>query len=174
MAKSNKGFLSFLIGPIANDGGMGTVLTAIGSTVKGSFKYATTDAVKKDFFIEESTAPFDSSTTTVPNLEGSFEVYDMDPDTIVKLYQGTVASVGTGANKTKTFTPATNYQSIEVSAKVTSLNGNILSMVRLQFDTTFNFDFNDDELSKMTIKAKTLAPNKVNTAPWVFSVPDPA
>jgi hypothetical protein len=174
MAKKLKGYKSFSIGPIANDGGMGTVLTALGTTVKGNTNANTSEATTQDFFIEEQTQAFDSTVTADPQMSGVLEIYDIDPDTAVKVLPGTVTSTGTGATKRKVFTPATPYVPIEVSGEIESKNGTRLSVARMQLLSVLTFPFSDTELGKIVINWKALAPDKLATPAYSFSVPDPA
>lgn len=159
---------------MAADGGMGTVLTAIGTTVKGSASATTSDATTKDFNIEEQSDPFESVVTGQPVLSGVLEFYDVDPDTAVKFFGGSSASSGAGANKKKVFTPPVVFVPLEVSAELESLNGAILSVVRIQLLPNWNLSFQDEELGKIVVNWKTLGPKKAATAAYTISVPDPA
>ncbi|GAA4338466.1 hypothetical protein GCM10023149_48450 [Mucilaginibacter gynuensis] len=174
MAKSLKGYKSFKLGAIANDGGMGTVLTALGTTVKGSVNAVTSEGTTQDFFIEEQSQAYESTVTEEPQLSGVVEIYDVDPDTIVKVIPGTVTSVGSGANKKKVFTPTSPFVPLELSGELESKNGTILSVVRMQLVSVLNLQFQDAELGKITINWKALAPNKPATSAYQLSVPDPA
>jgi hypothetical protein len=174
MAKSLKGYKAFTLGAIAGDGGMGTSLTALGTTVKGSVTATTSEATTQDFNIEEQTLPYESTVTEEPQLTGVLECYDVDPDTAVKVFGGTVTSSGTGANKLKVYSPPVPYVPIEVSGKLESKNSTILNVVRMQLLPVWNLSFKDDELGKIVINWKALAPTKAATAPYTITVPDPA
>lgn len=174
MAKSLKGYKAFRMGPIAVDGGMGTVLTALGTTVKGTVSVNSTDATMKDFFTEEQTDAFDSTVTGYPAMEGTLEIYDVDPDTAVKVFGGASSSSGAGATKKKIYTPPAVYTPLEVSAEIESKNTTILAMVRVQLLPQWNLFFQDEELGKIVLKFKVLGPTKAATAPYTISVPDPA
>lgn len=174
MAKALKGYKSFKIGAIAGDGGMGTTLTALGTTVKGSVNATASDATTQDFFIEEQTSAFDSAITEESQLSGTVEIYDLDPDTLVKVFGGTSATTGTGATTRKVFTPPSSYNPLEVSAELESKNGFILAVVRMQLLPVWSLDFQDEALGKVTIKWKTLAPSKADTAAYTLSVATPA
>lgn len=174
MAKSLKGYKAFRMGAIGADGGMGTVLTALGTTVKGSVNATTSDAITKDFNIEEQTEAFESVVTAQPQLSGVLEIYDVDPDIAVKLWGGTVTSTGTGATKKKVFTPPVVFVPLEVSSEIESLNGAVLSIVRTQLLPKWNLSFQDEELGKLVVAWKALGAKKAATASYTLSVPDPA
>ncbi len=174
MAKALKGYKAFRIGAIAVDGGMGTVLVALGTTVKGSVSVTSTEAQTKDFLIEESSQPFDSSVTQDPTMEGTLEIYDVSPETAVKLFGGTATSVGSGSTKKSVYTPPLAYSQNEVSAELESLTGSILAMVRVQLLPVWQLFFQNEELGKITVNFKVLAPTKAATAAWTLSHPDPA
>ncbi|WP_316851159.1 hypothetical protein [Pedobacter agri] len=174
MAKSLKGYKAFRIGAIAGDGGMGTALTPLGTTVKGTTTVTTSEATTQDFNIEEQSAPFESVVTEDPQMSGTLESYDVDPDTAIKVFGGTVTSVGTGANKKKVFTPPAVYSPVEVSGEIESKNGTILAVPRMQLLPVWNLSFQDAELGKIVINWKALAPTKAATASYTISVPDPA
>ena len=174
MAKSLKGYKAFRIGPIAVDGGMGQALTALGTTVKGSTNATTSDATTQDFNIEEQSEAFESVVTEAPQLSGTLEIYDVHPDTAVKVFGGTSAPVGSGANKRKVFTPPAVYSPLEVSSEIESKNGGILAVVRMQLLPVWNLSFQDGELGKIVLNWKALAPTKADTASYTLSVADPA
>jgi len=173
MAKTLKGYKAFRFGPTAADGGMGTALVAIGTTVKGNTTASTSEATTQDFLIEEQSDPLESVVTEDPKLSGVLETYDVDPDTAVKICGGTVTTTGTGANKRKVYTPPAAYSPIEGSGEIESKNGGILSVVRMQLLPVWQFNFQDSELGKIIINWKALAPTKAATGPWTLSTPDP-
>jgi len=175
MAKSLKGYKAFRIGAIAPDGGMGTALTALGTTVKGSTNATSSEATTQDFNIEEQKEAFESTVTEESQMSGVLECYDIDPDTAVKVFGGTATSVGTGASKRKVFTPPGGGTSpLEVSGEIESKNGNILAVPRMQLLPVWNLSFQDAELGKIVLNWKALGPSKANTAAYTISVPDPA
>lgn len=170
MATATTGLKAFKIGAIAADGGMGTTLTAVGTTVKGSFKVTSSEAQIKDFFIEESPdAPFYSAVTEHPNLEIEGECYDVDPATAVKLMGGTSAT----ATGVTTYTPPTTYNPLELSVEVTSVNGFKIQMVRVLITASFDITASSEELGKIKFKGKVLLPTKAATPAYTYSVGNP-
>jgi len=174
MPKSLKGYKAFRMGAVAADGGMGTALTAVGTTVKGSVSAESSDATTKDFNIEEQSGAYESVVTEQPVLSGVLEIYDIDPDVAIKFFGGTSTTTGTGATKRKVFTPPVVFQPLEVSGEIESLNGAILGVVRMQLLPKWTLPFQDEELGKLTIAWKTLGPKKAATAAYTISVADPA
>jgi hypothetical protein len=127
----------------------------------------------QDFFIEEKTGAFDSAVTEDPIMSGVLEVYDVHPDTAVKVFGGTSTVTGVGAAQRAVFTPPAVYTPKEVSGEIESKNGGILAVVRMQLTPVWNLSFQDAELGKIVINWKALAPEKEDTAPYSLSVAAP-
>jgi hypothetical protein len=173
MAKPLKGYKAFRIGTIAVDGGMGTALAALGTTVKGTVNATSSEATMQDFFIEEVSGAFDSAVTEDPILSGTLEIYDVHPDTAMKVFGGTSTVTGVGAAQRAVFTPPAVYTPKEVSGEIESKNGAILAVVRMQLAPVWNLSFQDGELGKIVVNWKALAPLKAETMPYTLSVPSP-
>lgn len=161
MATASYGLASFKIGPV---GTLPAALTAVGSTVKGSFTIEGTEGSFNDFFIEENpSAPFDRTINEYPSLELTGETYDVDPDTAVLLMGGTTAA--------GVYTPPTTFAAKEVAAQATSAKGLVFNIPRMQIVARPVFRFGTDELAKISYTGKALLPEG-GGAPWTYSVPE--
>ncbi len=92
MAKKSIGLASIKMGEIATDGGMGTVLTAVGATVADSAQITTDEGTTTDFNIEESDAPFYSIVSTAQKQSLTWSTFDVDLTTMARFYGGVVTA----------------------------------------------------------------------------------
>lgn len=174
MAKSLKGYKAFRQGEIAADGTMGTTLNALGTTVKGSVSATSSEATTQDFNIEEQSGAFESAVTEDPFFSGVLEIYDVHPLTAVKVFGGTTAAIGTGANKKLKFIPPAVYTPLERSIEIESKNGSVLGVTRAQILPNWNLSFQDGELGKIVVNWKQMVPTKEGEPGYTLTVPDPA
>lgn len=107
MSKHIFGLKSVKMGPIADDGGMGTVLTTVGETVSGTFEMTTTDPTITDILIEESDSPIESiSQEGITQI--AWSTYDVSGDQLVKFFGGTFIPA-TGIKTFGTLAGGTGY-----------------------------------------------------------------
>jgi hypothetical protein len=90
------GLTNVLMGDIAVDGDMGTVLTAVGDTVAGSASMTTSDDAKTDFNIEESSSPVMSIVTTPGTVTFNWSTYNNSAAELFRVFGGTF-TVGVAA-----------------------------------------------------------------------------
>ncbi|MEO6610746.1 MAG: hypothetical protein ABIT05_01395 [Chitinophagaceae bacterium] len=89
MAKHTFGLANVEMGAIAGDGGMGTVLEAIGETVSGTAQMTTEDPTITDFNIEESDSPVESVVSTAGKISLAWSTYDVSGYNMYKFFGGT-------------------------------------------------------------------------------------
>ncbi|HEY8687666.1 MAG TPA: hypothetical protein VIM07_00410 [Chitinophagaceae bacterium] len=106
MSKHTFGLQNVEMGKVAVDGGMGTVLTAVGETVSGTAEMTTTDPTITDITIEESDSPIESI-VEAGITQMAWSTYNVDGDQLVKFFGG-VFTPATGV-KTYTLTGGTGY-----------------------------------------------------------------
>jgi len=112
MAKKSIGLTSILMGPIALDGGIGLSLTQIGATVSDSAVMSTSAGTFTDFNIEEQDTPFYSIESQKGKTTVAWSTYDMDVDTLIRLFGGTKIAGIIGAVSSSIVTaPGTGYTS---------------------------------------------------------------
>lgn len=90
MAKYGLGLVSVEMGAIAGDGGMGTVLEAIGNTFQGTATLTTEDPQTTDFFIEEQDDPIESVVTQKGVTSLALSCVDVKASTLQKFFGGSV------------------------------------------------------------------------------------
>lgn len=91
MGKVTIGLEALRFAPLANDGGPGTVFTALGTTSKGTFSFEEDDPTEKRVEIEESSDPL-----YVKKKQGArrlkFSIPDPDVEALAKIRGGTVTT----------------------------------------------------------------------------------
>lgn len=166
MAKRFLGLVSIKIGAIANDGGLGTSLTAVGDTVEDSCVFASEDATQAEIKTEESDDPIEIISTPGKKTL-TWETYNVDGAMMAKLFGGTyTAAVGGGSPTPATWEAPATFPDVEQSIEVTDKKGNKLEFVRAKLSPKLQADFKKTALGKITIVATILTPTKANTAPF--------
>lgn len=91
MASKTKvfGLSAVKMGAIANDGGMGTSLDAVGETVSGTASLTSEDNTVTDFKIEESDSPVESIVSEYGKLSFAWSSYDVGGRNMEKFFGGT-------------------------------------------------------------------------------------
>jgi hypothetical protein len=156
MAKHTFGLQNVEIGAIAGDGGMGLTLTAVGETVSGTATMATEDPTVTDFTIEESDSPVESVVTVPGKVTLAWSSYNVDADTLIKLFGGTKVT----GPPVEWLAPDT-FPDIEVSLKVTDKKGNAVYMARVKISSKLSLSFAKDKLGQIDMIATILQPTKV-------------
>jgi hypothetical protein len=152
------GLEKFEMGPIAGDGGMGTVLTQVGDTVAGSSSMTSSDDTKTDFNIEESDSPVLSIVSTKGKLTLNLSTYNNSADNLVRLFGGTKVA-GTGGAGDTWEAPDTFLEQ-EQSIKLTFKQGGYMLIPRGKVSAKPNFQFNKSALSQVDISIDILQPTK--------------
>ena len=154
------------IGAIAADGGMGQTLAQIALTEKDTAKITSTEPEVKEFYVEEEEAPIEVIVTKPAVMALEFNVHDIAPATLVKVFGGT-ASAGTPS----VYTPPSTTAEVEQSVECEGLRGHKISIVRAKLVASFDWSLNRQELSKIKIKCTVLTPTKEATAPYTITMP---
>lgn len=157
MSKYVYGLVTIKLGDVANDGTMGTALTAIGDTVKDSCIFNETEATKTEFFIEESDDPVDSFTSQKGIETISWSTYNCSAQNLQRLFGGTVTGAGTVGDPYK-WQPSDNQPEIEQSIEITDRKGNKLQVVRAKLTPKKAISFQATRLGQIDIVATILAP----------------
>lgn len=101
MAKKIFGLASVKMGAVANDGGMGTSLVAVGETVSETAVMTQEDNTTNEFTIEESDSPVESIVSEVGAVTFAWSSYKVDAATLYKFFGGTVTPyIAVGGVKT--------------------------------------------------------------------------
>src|SRR5688572_16446799 len=89
MAKTAVGLTTLKMGAIAGDGGMGTSLTQLGHTVADTAVLSTEQGTTTDFKVEEQDDPVYSIQSEKGRTTLAWSSYDVDAETLVRLFGGT-------------------------------------------------------------------------------------
>jgi len=158
------GLTSLQIGDIAVDGGMGTVLAAVGNTFEGSAVLTQEDGEKTEFFIEESDDPIETITKKgAITLE--WAIVDYTPATLASVLGGTVTGVGAAA----VWNAAADIPSIEKSIELISKKGVKYQIPRAKIEAKIDVKFSKKEIALVRIKATVMSPTKAGTASMMIS-----
>jgi hypothetical protein len=149
--KRSFGLKSIKIGAIAVDGGMGTVLAALGVTSEGTAVLTKEEDEVKEFFCEESDDPIEMITKKgKTTLE--FGIVDVTADTLVKVLGGTADA---GVWKAPASAP-----SIEQSIEVVTKKDVKIEIPRAMLQASIDWNLGKEALATVKIKATVLTPTK--------------
>lgn len=165
MATVRIGLTSIVLGPIAGNGGMGTVLTQIGDTVEGTPTYTVEDPTKVDFPTEESDTPYYSTVTKQGKESFTWQSYQFDADTLVRLFGGTKA-----VGPPETWSAPASVPEIEQSMRITWKNGGSVDYPRVKLTAKKLASFKKGEPSKLEITADILQPTLAGTPSQKFTL----
>lgn len=154
-SKHTTGLVSLEISDIAVDGDVGTTFVVVGETVKGSASLTSTDPTITDFDIEESDSPVESITTAQSTIELAWSTYNINSDTLIELYGGTVA-VGPPA----VWSAPDSLPDIEKSVRITDKKGNVVVFPRVKLTSKLGMSFSKDKVGQLDVKGKVLQPTK--------------
>jgi hypothetical protein len=149
------GLVDVSIGAIAGDGGMGTVLAAVGETVADSASITSEDNTITDFISEEADSPVESITSARGAIILAWSTYALDADTMIKFFGGT-----------KVTGPPVKWQApdifpdIELSIKLTDKKGNFIEIPRGKFSNKFSFSLSKTKLGQTDVRVTILQPTK--------------
>ena len=161
MSQINNGLAQLKIGTIAVDGGMGTVLTALGYITEDSFKINTEDGTATDFMVEEIDDPI-FSRTTAGKISFEFEIANPDAPVLVTVFGGTSDANGG-------YTPPNSAPVIEKSLEIIPSQGFGFKVPRAKITAKFSDTIGKNQLLKVVVTAQVLAPTKVGEAK--FKIP---
>lgn len=160
MAKRLLKVASIKIGDIAVDGGMGTVLAAIGTTYQGTCNVSKPEPNIQEEYCEESDDPeqiiLSKNATTF-----QWGISDWEPATLVKVFGGTVDT--TDADHPIWNEPS-SVATIEQSLQITAQSGVIIKAPRVSISASVDDSIGKDKSTVITVKATVLKPTKANEA----------
>lgn len=90
------GLNSVMMGAIAVDGDMGTVLEQVGETVSGTATLTAEDNTITDFNVEESDTPIESVVSAIGKKTLAWSSFDVGADNMVKFFGGTKVTAAAG------------------------------------------------------------------------------
>lgn len=155
------------VGAVAGDGGMGTVLAALGVTYQDSAELSQADPELTEIFAEENIEPEEViETPGIKTLKWS--IMDYAPATLVKVLGGTVTGVAPNEMWNAPTTNVNIEQSVEFKEKK---NGMIVQIPRAKIIAKLNYKISKKGVALVEITAKILTPSKAGVAPIIIGVP---
>ncbi|NJN27153.1 MAG: hypothetical protein HC819_14835 [Cyclobacteriaceae bacterium] len=153
------GLKSIKMGAIDAGGGMGTVLTALGVTYRGTGSFTVEDATRQEFFSEENNFTAEETIISEPGLtQLKFAIINVAPDALQRVFGGTV----TGDKWSAPRDIFEVEQSVEV---ITSYNVKI-EIPRAKISARINWNLSRTEIAQVEITAVVLTPTLLTAAPY--------
>lgn len=161
MSTTSIGLQSLRMGPVANDGGMGTALTVLSATVVDTAVLTNEAATVTDFPIEEQDDPI-YSTSVAGKRTIAWSTYNVTPAALVRVLGGTVTVDASGNDvwEAPLNTPQL-YQSIEL----VTLDGDKVELVKVKIDAIIEWNFQKSKLAQVNITGTILKPDKEGIGP---------
>jgi len=160
MARKNNiiGLKAVKIGPIAEDGGMGTVLQEIlGATVKGTASLVLNEGTYEDVEIEEEDTVYDELETQAPKWAFQLESYNVSAKALSDLGGGTYTAGASGApDKIGMNVPVTIERSVECETR----NGAKLEIARMKIRIRPQFNTDKSQFGRVIVTGTPLKPTK--------------
>lgn len=152
------GLASVKMGAIAQDGGMGSSLAALGYTYKDSCTLTCEDPETNDFYAEEVDDPVVSiSKAGKTTLE--FSLMNPSPEQLVILMGGT-ASASSGSGDNDTWEAPDSMPSIEKSVEITPKQGYKIEIPRMKIEAKLDGNIGQSDLFMVKVKGTILQPTK--------------
>jgi len=146
------------MGPIAEDGGMGTSLTVFGYTENGTMVLSEEEGSEQDFFVEEQDEPIFVAQTQQGAKVLNWATNDVTPAQIERVKGG--EATGDGTATPLTYEMPENEEFPELSVKVTTRTGHVIEMPRVRIKARFDWTVGKGALAKVMIRGRVLKPTK--------------
>ncbi|OLY92508.1 hypothetical protein SAMN05444008_102372 [Cnuella takakiae] len=169
MANYSQGLAKVELAPLAGDGGLGTAFTELGSTSIGSMSIANEQGETTDIFVEEKTDPVISNRTSGA-MRVNWEILDVAPDTLVKLFGGTKTGTGTIADP-YVYTLPDKIEAKDWTVRLTDSTGIKLLFARLNVFPAFNWVMTKADAGKVTLSGTVLTPTKAGVKAMTITYP---
>lgn len=159
------GLSSILVGAVANDGGAGTTLAALGLTYQDSCKMTQDDPEVNEFFAEEYEDPIvrkqKKGKTTF-----SFQLMNADAEALAAVFGGTVTGTTPKVWNSPTVSPT-----IEKTVKITPQEGLTITIPRGSLTAKINAEFSRKGLFLIDVMVVPLTPTKAGVSPMTATEP---
>lgn len=158
MAKKFYALKSITMGPPAEDGGMGTVLTEVlGATVKGTATLTSSAPETAEIEIEETDTLYDELETKAGVWTLAASTYNVSAATMKEFFGGAIT--------TGVWTPPVGGGTVMVYRSVVAetRTGIKASFVKMKLTGVANLAFDKTKLGQIDWTAKVLVPDKANT-----------
>lgn len=168
MSSKSIGLAAIKMGDVGADGGMGTVLTAVGGTVSQNAILSNDQPSVTDFNIEEQDDPYYS--VSVPGKKTvKWSSYNTDLTALSALLGGTLtAATTTSGNE---WDMPNSIDPVEQSIELDTKDGWKIAIPRAKIDVVLTWNLQKDKLAQVDYTATVLTPTKAATAPITFTDP---
>lgn len=176
MDKNVYGLSSVLIGDIANDGGMGTVLAELlGATKKDSASLIETEATYEDVPIEETPGTYRKIETAPAKWELKLSSYAVSAQKLAELKGGTytpavAANGGTAAVPASWEAPLKSFQ-LNKSVKAVSQSGFVFEIPKMFISVKATFNLAVSQMGTLDVTGTVMIPDKAGVGPIKISEP---
>jgi hypothetical protein len=161
------GLSSIEVGAIEDDGGMGTILSALGLTFQDTCKLQQDDPETTDFYAEEVDNPV-FSMSRAGKTTFTFSIMNPELATLQSMLGGTISGSGDTA---KWLAPDT-LPIIEQSVKITPQQGLVFEIPRMKIVAKINGEFSKKGLLLIEVTGTVLQPEKTGTKKFTaYKVP---
>jgi hypothetical protein len=158
------GLKSIRLGAIASDGGMGTSLTALGVTFRGTATLETAEGTVNDFFSEENSDPEEiieeKGTTTL-----KWSIINLDPAALARCLGGSV----TGDAGEEKWNAPDDVPEIEQSVEIVTSFGVKVEIPRAKIRARLVWNLSRTDIAQVSITATVLRPEKASAAALTIS-----
>jgi hypothetical protein len=167
------GLSSFTMGDVDATGAIGTALTALPDTVRGTVKFATTEPSQEKYYVNNKPRPVAALNNGDIVESLVFEFYDATPDTVARFFGG-ASTAGTPGTDGDLYEAHTTIPNIEQSFVATTENLTILSVVRGLLAPSIDWSVNDTGVFKAKVTVLILEPELADTPAWSYMGPTAA
>lgn len=147
------------MGDIAIDGGMGTVLTALGSTFRGTANFTTEEDTITDFWSEENPIAPEESVVSEPGLKQvQWSLIDIDPANMQRVFGGEVTGDRWDAPR--------DIIELEQSIEIHTAYDVLIEIPRAKVTARIVWNLTRTEIAQVAITARILIPSKADEPPF--------
>lgn len=166
MAAVAYGLKDLYLGPVADDGGMGTELEKVNFSVIDTPVFGSAEGDKTNFEIEESDTPY-LATEKPGEITFTASIYGLSAEVLARHFGGTYTPGATSADPGTWEAPA-QKPTFERSLRAVHKQGGYLEIVRASVAANFEWKFQKNGLPQINLVATVLVPTKPGTAPYKF------
>lgn len=155
------GLKSIKMGDIAPDGGMGTELTPLGVTYRGTAQFTTEENTTHEFWSEETAfVPEESITSEKGITQLRWNIINLEADALRRILGGTKSAVD------QFWEAPRDIVETEQSIEVITASDVKLEIVRAKIIARFVWNLTRTDIAQVEITARVLTPLKADTPPY--------
>ena len=170
MSEHAIGLKTFKMGDVAEDGSMGTDLTALPDTVRGTVKFTASEPSQTKYWVNNKPRPVEALNEAEVTEQIVFEFYDATPDVIAGFFGGTSTAEVADTSGAK-YSAASAIPQIKQSFEAVTKNGVTLSITRGLLAPSIEWDLNDNGIFKGKVTVLVLQPENDDADAWSYELP---